>query len=214
MAAGLKFGKLLKEVAAPALTSGSLAGGFALLTGASPIQALATAATDTVASGASLGLFRKLSPQSYAKRTLIDPKTKEKVVKEGSHPMQGWLNFGTSVGMGQLVNPMIYGTNDLQNQVIPTDTSQSQQILQENIQRDLLNSTLAGQYGMPNAYSPGTMFQMQGLEATLLSDLEEEFAQQLMQGRYSSAQKRGALYDLPELNLASITRDMGAIVGV
>ena len=44
MAAGLKFGKLLKEVAAPALTSGSLAGGFALLTGASPIQALATAA--------------------------------------------------------------------------------------------------------------------------------------------------------------------------
>ena len=55
---------------------------------------------------------------------------------------------------------------------------------------------------------------MQGLEATLLSDLEEEFAQQLMQGRYSSAQKRGALYDLPELNLASITRDMGAIVGV
>ena len=58
------------------------------------------------------------------------------------------------------------------------------------------------------------MFQMQGLEATLLSDLEEEFAQQLMQGRYSSAQKRGALYDLPELNLASITRDMGAIVGV
>jgi hypothetical protein len=214
MAAGLKFGKLLKEVAAPALTSGSLAGGFALLTGASPIQALATAATDTVASGASLGLLRKLSPQSYAKRTLIDPKTKEKVVQEGSHPMQGWLNFGTSVGMGQLVNPMIYGTNDLQNQVIPTDTSQSQQILQENIQRDLLNSTLAGKYGMPNAYSPGTMFQMQGLEATLLSDLEEEFAQQLMQGRYSSAQKRGALYDLPELNLASITRDMGAIVGV
>ena len=198
MAAGLKFGKLLKEVAAPALTSGSLAGGFALLTGASPIQALATAATDTVSSGASLGLLRKLSPQSYAKRTLIDPKTKEKVVQEGSHPMQGWLNFGTSVGMGQLVNPMIYGTNDLQNQVIPTDTSQSQQILQENIQRDLLNSTLAGKYGLRNTYSPGTMFQMQGLESTIPSAL---------------AQREG-MYELSGVDLSTLQRDMGAIVSV
>jgi hypothetical protein len=212
MAAALKFGELLRQVARPALTSGALSSGVSLIMGASPMQALASGATDAVASGASLGLLRKMSPGAYRKRTLIDQKTGEKIVQPGQHPLEGTLNFATSVGTGYLVNPLIYGSPE--QQVAPTDTVQSQQILQENIQRDLLNSKLAGKYGMPNAYSPGTMFQMQGLEATLLSDLEEEFAQQLMQGRYSSAQKRGALYDLPELNLASITRDMGAIVGV
>jgi hypothetical protein len=129
---------------------------------------------------------------------LLIRRQKKKVVQEGSHPMQGWLNFGTSVGMGQLVNPMIYGTNDLQNQVIPTDTSQSQQILQENIQRDLLNSTLAGKYGLRNAYSPGTMFQMQGLESTIPSAL---------------AQREG-MYELSGVDLSTLQRDMGAIVSV
>lgn len=198
MAAGSKFGQLLKDVATPALTSGSIAGGFALLGGANPLQALATAATDAVASGTAVGLLRTLSPKSYAKRTLIDPQTREKVVQQGGHPMEGWLNFGTSVGMGYLMNPIIYGTNDVQNQVMPTDTVQAQQILQENIQRDLLNSRLAGKYALPNAYSPGTMFQMQGLEATIPSAL---------------AQREG-MYDMSGANLAALQRDMGAIVGV
>jgi len=211
MASAAGFGRLLRDVAKPSLTSGALATGVSLLGGANPLQALATGAVDTAASAIPLGFLRKVSPKSYTKRTLIDTKTGEKIVQQGTHDLETPLNIATSIGAGYLTSPLIYGTGE---QVAPTDTVQSQQILQENIQRDLLNSKLAGKYGMPNAYSPGTMFQMQGLEATLLSDLEEEFAQQLMQGRYSSAQKRGALYDLPELNLASITRDMGAIVGV
>lgn len=196
--AASRFGQLLKDVATPALTSGSLAGGFALLGGANPLQALASAATDAVASGASVGLLRTLSPKSYAKRTLIDPRTKEKVVQQGSHPLEGWLNFGTSVGTGYLMNPIIYGTGAIENQVMPTDTVQAQQILQENIQRDLLNTRLAGKYALPNAYSPGTMFQMQGLESTIPGALTQ----------------RENMYEMPGANLASLQRDMGAIVGV
>ena len=86
----------------------------------------------------------------------------------------------------------------------PTDILQSQQILQENIHRDMLNSELAGKYANLNAYSPGTMFQMQGLESTL----------PVMQQAYGSMRDREALYALPELDLAALNRDMGAIVGV
>ena len=147
MAAAAGFGRLLKEVAKPSLTSGALASGLSLIGGANPLQALATGAVDAAASAIPLGLLRKFSPKSYAKRTLVDPKTGEKIVQQGRHDLETPLNFATSVGAGYLTSPLIYGTG------------QQQQMMQQVEQRSLVNQ-------LPMEYqdlSPGTQFQMTGL---------------------------------------------------
>jgi len=52
--------------------------------------------------------------------------------------------------------------------VTPSNISQPQQIMQQNIQRDLINQgVLAGRMGTPNAYFPGTMLQAQGFRRYL-----------------------------------------------
>ena len=147
MAAAAGFGRLLREVAKPSLTSGALAGGLSLIGGANPLQALATGAVDAAASAIPLGLLRKVSPKSYAKRTLIDKNTGESIVQQGSHPLETPLNIATSIGAGYMTSPLIYGTG------------QQQQMLQQVEQRSLVNQ-------MPfqdQLLSPGTQFQMTGL---------------------------------------------------
>lgn len=147
MAAAAGFGKLLKEIAKPSLTSGAFTGGIALVTGASPLQALATGATDVVASALPLGILRKVSPGSYAKRTLIDTKTGKQIIQQDVHPLETPLNIAASVGAGYATNPIIYGTG------------QQQQIMQQAEQRALVN-----QFPLHDQLlSPGTQFQMAGL---------------------------------------------------
>jgi hypothetical protein len=144
----------------PAVTSGALTGGLSLLGGASPLNALLYGATDALASGGSVAAVRALRPKSP--RKIIDLQTGKTRVEPGVSRLQTPINIAASVGTGIGVSSL------LGEGVMPTDVSQSQQILQENIQRDLINTRLAGKYANPNALSPGTMFQMQGLEGTLL----------------------------------------------
>ena len=147
MASAAGFGRLLRDVAKPSLTSGALATGVSLLGGANPLQALATGAVDTAASAIPLGFLRKVSPKSYTKRTLIDTKTGEKIVQQGTHDLETPLNIATSIGAGYLTSPLIYGTG------------QQQQMMQQTEQRSLVNQ-------LPMEYqdlSPGTQFQMTGL---------------------------------------------------
>jgi hypothetical protein len=146
MAALAGFGKLLKDVARPALTSGALAGGLSLIGGANPLQALASGAVDVAADVVTLGALRKLSPKSYTKRTLIDKNTGEKIVQQGSHPLETPLNIAASIGAGYATSPLIYGTG------------QAQQIAQQVDQRALVNNLSQGQL-----LSPGTNFQMAGM---------------------------------------------------
>lgn len=143
------FGQLLRQVARPALTSGAFTGGMSLLTGSTPLQALATGAVDTAASAIPLAGLRKLSPKSYQKRTLIDPKTKETVVQQGSHPLDTPLNIVTSLGASYATAPLIYG-------------NQQEQIQQQLMQRSVVNQ-LPIQEEL--AYlSPGTMSQVSTTE--------------------------------------------------
>jgi hypothetical protein len=146
MASLAGFGQLLKEVARPALTSGGLASVMSLMGGGTPLQALASGAVDAAADVATLGALRKLSPKSYTKRTLIDEKTGEKTVQQGSHPLETPLNIATSLGAGYVTAPLIYGTG------------QPQQIAQQVEQRALVNHLAQEQL-----LSPGTNFQMAGM---------------------------------------------------
>lgn len=146
MASAAGFAQLLRDVAKPALASGGLATGLSLLGGATPLQALASGAVDVAADVVTLGALRKLAPKAYTKRTLIDEKTGEKTVQQGSHPLETPLNIGTSIGAGYLTAPLIYGTG------------QQQQIAQQVEQRALVNNLQTPQF-----LSEGTNFQLTGL---------------------------------------------------
>jgi len=146
MASAAGFAQLLRDVAKPALASGGLATGLSLLGGASPLQALASGAVDVAADVATLGALRKLAPKAYTKRTLVDEKTGEKTIQQGSHPLEVPLNIGASVGAGYLTAPLIYGTG------------QQQQIAQQVEQRALVNNLQT-----PQLLSAGTNFQTAGL---------------------------------------------------
>ena len=175
MASAAGFGRLLRDVAKPSLTSGALATGISLLGGANPLQALATGAVDTAASAIPLGFLRKVSPKSYTKRTLVDPKTGEKIVQQGRHDLETPLNFATSVGAGYLTSPLIYGTG------------QQQQMMQQVEQRSLVNQ-------MPlqdQLLSPGTQFQMTGLPDP--NDFQQFLNQQNNWSQYLSPQDQALL---------------------
>lgn len=146
MASAAGFAQLLRDVAKPALASGGLATGLSLLGGATPLQALASGAVDVAADVVTLGALRKLAPKAYTKRTLIDEKTGEKTVQQGSHPLETPLNIGASIGAGYLTAPLIYGTG------------QQQQIAQQVEQRALVNNLQTPQF-----LSEGTNFQLTGL---------------------------------------------------
>ena len=146
MASAVGFAKLLREVAKPALTSGGLATGLALLGGANPLQALASGAVDVAADVVTLGALRKLSPNSYRKRTVIDKATGKESVVQDTHPLETPLNIAASIGAGYATTPLIYGTG------------QQQQIAQQVEQRALINDLQT-----PQLLSPETNFQLNGL---------------------------------------------------
>jgi hypothetical protein len=163
-ASGRLFQSLLNAVK-PGLSSGLLTTGYGLLTGTPLPEAMLYGAADTLASGAAVSGVRALRPKGT--RTVIENgiKRTEPIVSRLETPVNIGTSLLTSMGVSSLLN----------QQPLPTDLVQSQQILQQNIQRDLLNEKLseqanqmnANRMAVRNAYSPGTMFQTQGIESTL-----------------------------------------------
>jgi hypothetical protein len=149
--AGAAFGKLLKQIAGPALTSGGLTGGLALLGGSSPLNALAYGVADAAASGGSLALLRKLRPNSYRTQTLKDVDTGEVRTIQGTSKLEIPVNLGASIGTGALLSSALEGGNP-----------QSLQIAQQLEQRSVVNQ-LPLQQELANL-SPGTMSQVPGME--------------------------------------------------
>jgi hypothetical protein len=189
---GRLFQALMNAVQ-PALTSGATVTGLSLLGGDSLENALIYGGVDALTSGAVVGGVRALRPKPPQK--IIDLKTGKSRLEPGRSRLELPLNWATSILVGGQVSKALNGDP---YQVQPSDVLQSQQVLQENIQRDLLNSSLAGKFASRNAYSPGTMFQMQGLESTL---------------PFSKAQREG-MYDIGGIDIGAIGQDMGGIVGV
>lgn len=188
-----KLFQSLLNVAGPSLTSGALTTGVGLVTGDPLPVALTYGLADTLASGASLAALRKFHPQPKIKKTNL--KTGKTQITQEESPFSLPVNFGASVLAGMGVTKLL---GREQEYLQPTDTSQAQQVLQENIQRDILNSTLAGKFANLNSYSPGTMYQTQGIEHTLPA----------------YAAMREGMHQMGGPSLGSIAQGMGAIVGV
>lgn len=185
----LEFAAKNKDVARDALVSGGLNTGLSLLAGADPGTALKYGLADVAASYPATLAVRKLRPGRT--RMVQDPKTKKMVEEKVRSKLEMPVNIGASVLSGIAV------AGGEMPSVMPSNISQPQQIMQQNVQRDLINqAVLAGRMGMPNAYFPGTMLQAQGLENT--------YARQQLEEMMKPQQ-----YDL-----SGIAANMGAIVGV
>jgi hypothetical protein len=185
----LEFAAKNKDVARDALVSGGLNTGLSLLAGADPGTALKYGLADVAASYPATLAVRRLRPGTT--RMVQDPKTKKMVEEKVRSKLEMPANIGASVLSGIAV------AGGEMPSVMPSNISQPQQIMQQNVQRDLINqAVLAGRMGMPNAYFPGTMLQAQGLEGT--------YARQQLEEMMKPQQ-----YDL-----SGIAANMGAIVGV
>jgi|DEB19_MinimDraft_3_1074340.scaffolds.fasta_scaffold00249_9 hypothetical protein len=145
MAAGVAFGQLLKQIAAPALTSGALSGFVSLLGGASPGQAAASSLLDTAASAGSIGLLRKLRPKSYSTQRIKDLDTGEVNTVNKTSKLETPLNIAASLGTSYVTAPLIYG-------------GQQEQIEQQILQRSLVNNLPLEQEIA--SLSPGTQYQL------------------------------------------------------
>jgi hypothetical protein len=159
-----------REAAKASIPSSVLTAGFTALAGGGLGPSLATGALDIGLSTAGARLAGKVTPQMLSKIT----GQRVANVLAGSKPgemstLQNIAMGAGSIGATLATAPMVAGS-----QIANMSQQQLQQVLaepvvmdqtltaeQQLLQRDLINN-LQGQ-----ALSPGTMFQMQGIESTL-----------------------------------------------
>ena len=159
-----------REAAKASIPSSVLTAGFTALAGGGLGPSLATGALDIGLSTAGARLAGKVTPQMLSKVT----GQRVANVLAGSKPgemstLQNIAMGAGSIGATLATAPMIAGS-----QIANMSQQQLQQVLaepvvmdqtltaeQQLLQRDLINN-LQGE-----ALSPGTMFQMQGIESTL-----------------------------------------------
>ena len=174
-------------VAADAGISAALNTGLGLLSG-NPGAALKYGAADFLFSYPATLAVRGLNPvRKVQVKDIATGKITEEIRRS---EMEMPANIGASILSGMAVSSLEKPYIPPQDQAL-----QQQQILQQNVQRDLINrGMLAG--GAPNSYFPGTMLQAQGLEnVTLRSALQDALSPQ-------------------QYDIAGIDREMRAIIGV
>ena len=174
-------------VAADAGISAALTTGMGLLAG-DPGAALKYGAADFLLSYPATLAVRGLRPKSPIQ--IKDMVTGKIRTENPRSALEIPANIGASVLSGIAVSSLEQPYIPPQDQAL-----QQQQIVQQNVQRDLINKgMLAG--GAPNSYFPGTMLQAQGLESlTLRSAMQDAMNPQ-------------------QYDIAGIGRQMRDIVGV
>lgn len=176
-----------KDVITDAATSAGLVTGLGLLGGQDPGTALKYGLADLAFSYPATLAVRGL--RGKAPQRIIDTKTGKETLQPGRSALELPANIGASVTAALLVDQ----TNPQMQQA---RQAQQQQISQQNLQRDLINQgVLAG--GLAELHSPGTMFQMQGMESTYARSIMQELMQQN-----------------PQLDMDALEREMASIVGV
>ncbi len=155
-------GVFKKPIVGEALTSGGLNTGLMLMSGANPAEALLYGGADALASGASLGLVRKIRGSRPVTKVLgeLGTQTIEKGGKMVTTPMRSKLempvNLVASVASMAPVSMLLGAEQGAQG-------AQTKQIDQQTIQRAVVNDApnqLAG------AYMPDTLLQNIGLPSS------------------------------------------------
>jgi hypothetical protein len=159
-----------REAAKSSIPGAVITGGLTALAGGGPVASIATGALDIGLSTAGARLAGKVTPQMLSRVT----GQRAANVLAGSKPgemstLQNIAMGAGSIGATLATAPMLAGSH-----IAGMSQQQLQQVLaeplvmdqtataeQQLLQRDLINN-LQGE-----ALSPGTMFQMQGIESTL-----------------------------------------------
>jgi hypothetical protein len=122
-----------------------------------PQAAVGYAAGDFLLNYPLVGLARKYFPGSEATIKFANGKTVQQYMP--SKVEQG-INFGASLASGPITDMVTGGSLLPKPQIMPTNMSQEQQEYAQLMQRQQLNNL------QTQALSPGTMYQMQGIEQT------------------------------------------------
>jgi hypothetical protein len=155
-------GVLKNPIVGEALTSGGINTGLMLMSGANPAEALLYGGADALASGASLGLLRKIRGSRPVTKVLgeLGTQTVNKGGKMVTTPMRSRLempvNLVASVASMAPVGMLLGAEQGVQG-------AQTKQIDQQTIQRAVVNNApnqLAG------AYMPATLLQNIGLPSS------------------------------------------------
>ena len=155
-------GVFKKPLVGEALTSGGINTGLMLMSGANPAEALLYGGADALASGASLGLVRKIRGSRPVTKVLgeLGTQTVNKGGKMVTTPMRSKLempaNLVASVASMAPVSMLLGAEQGAQG-------AQTKQIDQQTIQRAVVNDApnqLAG------AYMPATLLQNIGLPSS------------------------------------------------
>jgi|31_taG_2_1085359.scaffolds.fasta_scaffold04399_3 hypothetical protein len=165
-----RFAKGGKELLKNASFGGLFSGGITALATGNPIAGLAVGAADTLASAGIAKQIGKVSPRLAGKYYSVTPAGSTKTVQEfRPSTAQNIAMIGTSLAVPSVVEP-IFASNqiaglsqeDLQRlSAEPVVMDQTATTQQQVIQRTALDNIQV------QSLSPGTMFQMQGLESTM-----------------------------------------------
>ncbi len=165
-------GVFKKPIVGEALTSGGINTGLMLMSGANPAEALLYGGADALASGASLGLVRKIRGSRPVTNVLgeLGTQTIEKDGKKITTPMRSKLempaNLVASVASMAPVGMLLGAEQGVQG-------AQTKQIDQQTIQRAVVN---AAPNQLAGAYMPDTLLQNTGLPSrgTLLDQMQND----------------------------------------
>jgi len=165
-------GVLKKPIVGEALASGGMNTGLMLMGGVNPAEALLYGGADALASGASLGLVRKIRGSRPVTNVLgeLGTQTIEKDGKKITTPMRSKLempaNLVASVASMAPVGMLLGAEQGVQG-------AQTKQIDQQTIQRAVVN---AAPNQLAGAYMPDTLLQNTGLPSrgTLLDQMQND----------------------------------------
>jgi hypothetical protein len=148
-----------KAILKDSIPSAVLTTGFNLIAGVNPLTALAAGAIDLGMNYGGVQLAGKYSPGNLGKLSYTDPRTKELVEHNQFIPsrMQRGVQMVAPIASSLAIMPLIQAQEQQQPEQIDQTVSTDQQIMQRQYINNLQNQTV----------SPGTNFQMQGLESTL-----------------------------------------------
>jgi len=165
----LQYASKNKDLVGNVAAGSALSAGFGMM-GGGPATGLAYGLGDLAVALPLTAAARKIRP-ARSRRVEVSPgKFEQELVPSR-------LETAANIG-GSLISPIatetVLGGLLPRPQVVPTQVSQEQQIMQQMMQRQAINSL-----DMPQAVAPGTQFQSQGIEQTFLDNYRQQVTKML-----------------------------------
>lgn len=150
-----------KAILKDSIPSAVLTTGFNLIAGVNPLTALAAGAIDLGMNYGGVQLAGKYSPGNLGKLSYTDPRTKELVENNQFIPsrMQRGIQMVAPIASSLAIMPLIQSQE--QQPEVTEQMNQAVSTQQQIMQRQYINNL------QTQSVSPGTNFQMQGLESTI-----------------------------------------------